>query len=133
MGHQGLVAGFRFALGQPRDGAAQLDRLLGQPCQKRLLRAHALSQGGQALDQRGVGNRRLFAALLAAAERAGEIVKTIGGAFQQRLDIGGDALFAFGLEGAAREARGARQPFLELGMEAALGLARLQFEEAQHE
>ncbi len=128
-----LVVCFRLALGQPRDRAAQLDGLLREPRQQCLLGAHALGQRRQTLNQRGIGGRGLFTAFLTAAKRAGEIVQPIGGALQQCLDIGRDALFALGLQRATGESCRAGQPFLQLGVEAALCLAGLKFEEAEDE
>ncbi len=133
MGQQGLaIALGRRAFTQAIDGGLELDRLLAHARQQRLLTAHRFGQRRQALDQRGVGRDRRLAALFGAPQRAGEVVEAVGGALEQGFDIGRYALLAIDLH-VARKPGGAGQPFFEFDVEAALRLARLQLEEAQHQ
>src|SRR6185312_5135451 len=74
------------------------------------------------------------AALLAAAEDALQVLEAVGGLLQERLDEGRHrGIAAIAAERAAGEPRIARQPFLEVVVEAILREAGLEVEKAQHE
>ena len=125
----GLRAG---AISQAIDRAAHLDRELGEAGEQILLGSHGLGQRRQAVDQVGVRAGRRLTAVLDALQGARETVESLGVAFEQGLDVGGNAA-AGGLSRHRGNAGGAGQPLFEFGVEAALCLAGLQFEEAQHE
>ncbi len=121
-------------LREARQHRLELDLLLGQPQQQRLLGAHLVGQCAEALGEReevGVGGD---AALLAAAEDALQILEAVGGLLEQRLDEGRHpGVAGIPAQSAAGEARVTRQPLLEVVVEAVLSEPRLQIEESQHE
>jgi len=134
-----LVRGQRLAVGlgagtvaQAIDRAAHLDREFGEARQQVLLGAHRLGKRGEAVDQVGIRAGGGLPAFLDALQGARQPVETFGIALEQGLDVGGNAA-ADGLRRHRGNAGRARQPLLEFGVEAALRLTRLQFQEAQHQ
>ena len=130
-----LVRGAVVAVvGQPLQRRCEARLGFGDAQHELLVRPHGVGEGVEPVGERGERLGGLRPAFLAAREDGLQAFHVLCRLFQQRLDVVWHVpAFAVPAQHARGEAGKARQPVLQLVIEAILRLTRLEIEEAQHE